>query len=579
MTTLHQAIPTPSTTVTITRAGSLEGVLRWSTLGILFCALSSLLGGIWDIQWHEDVGPDTFTTAPHLMLYAGAAGAGLISLAVTLLCTRLVSTGRVMPHLPLVSLLRGAFWGPAGFVVTGTGAGLYLLFGLYDLWWHTIYGFDAVLGSPPHTGLGLADITMLSGTVVIGATLIGLARRRVERRWAAGALATALAIFLMNSASWQLDFAGAFGAIVDGQLLFVAALYPVALLVAASVVRRPGIVTLTALLFALLMAGSWVFSAWATPLYAESLGLVTRETAFGFPRIVAVLPTFVLPAALVVDLVLQAVRRLAWPVRRGVMTGAGTGMAALTLLEAAFPSGVFALSSATSILATALAAGAIGALAGWGGWKLGVVLRRLTGTPAPGLETGGTLIALAPRHLAATFAIISLLLAAGSASAHSGGPVMVVHEEMVSASPYRVVAGFSEWPLHAERSLDILFHLTDATGQPEAIADKGGIVTLVSPSGDMEVRRLVRHPRMRDDWGLDIIAFPEEGRWTMRFEIAGVEGAGTGSLDIDLGPRPGPPVLAGWLLPLAVSSGMIGALVLGWWRVQPARMPETWAWE
>lgn len=139
-------------------------------LGLLLSALSGFLGGIWDIQWHEDVGPDTFFTAPHLLLYAGAAGAGLTSLVVTLVGTWRVRGGTA-PDPALVSLLRRTFWAPLGFVVAGTGSLVFLFFGLYDLWWHTVYGFDAVLHSPPHTGLGLGDLITLSGGVVAFAML------------------------------------------------------------------------------------------------------------------------------------------------------------------------------------------------------------------------------------------------------------------------------------------------------------------------------------------------------------------------------------------------------------------------
>ncbi len=64
----------------------------------------------------------------------------------------------------------------------------------------------------------------------------------------------------------------------------------------------------------------------------------------------------------------------------------------------------------------------------------------------------------------------------------------------------------------------------------------------------------------------------------MRFDIAGLDGPGMASLDIELGPRPGPPVIVGWLLLLGVSAMMIAALALAWWRIRSARLPWTWVW-
>ncbi len=564
----------------MTDRGGAARIVRWGALGLLLSALSSMFGGIWDIQWHEDVGPDTFFTAPHLFLYAGAAGVGLISLAMVLLATWRVRQGET-PGPGMISLFRGAIWAPPGFLVAGAGSAFYLLFGLYDLWWHSVYGFDAVLGSPPHTGLGLADLTMLSGCVVTFAALVA-ARKRASTwiGWPEAGLAVALAIFLINSASWQIDFAGIAGDLVDGQLLFVAALYSLAFLTAISVARRPGVATLIGLAFTLLCAGSWLFSAWATPAYAASLGLVPRETAFGFPRIVALLPFCVLPAAGLTDLTLALGRRLGWPVRRAVMLAAGAGMALLAVLEALFPRGVFSLPSVASIVATAIGAALIGAVGGWAGWKLGVTLRRLAGVAPEAGTPPSTPRGRASRRLAAAIVAIVVLALPLGVAAHGGGPVTIVHTEYVQVGPYPMAVEFSEWPLRAERSLDIVFHPDDRLGNvlDTGIAGKGGTVTLIAPSGAEDERPLVRHPRLREFWGLDIIALPEEGVWTLRLDIAGVEGAGTGSLPVAVGPRPGPPILVGWLLPLAVGGVMIAAVVAAWRKARPARDPETWAW-
>ncbi|MEK8173719.1 hypothetical protein NKH77_46750 [Streptomyces sp. M19] len=59
---------------------------------------------------------------------------------------------------------------PLGYLVAGTGAALFLLFGLLDLWWHSLYGFDAVLDSPPHIGLFVSiSITMVGSVIVFAA--------------------------------------------------------------------------------------------------------------------------------------------------------------------------------------------------------------------------------------------------------------------------------------------------------------------------------------------------------------------------------------------------------------------------
>mgnify|MGYP000147274548 CR=1 FL=1 len=586
-------------TRTETRTANFELLFRLGGFALLLSALSGFLGGIWDIQWHEDVGPDTFFTAPHLLLYLGAAGAGVTSAIVTLISTWWVRRG-VDPDPALVPLFWRTFWAPVGFVVAGSGALVFLFFGVFDLWWHTIYGFDAVLHSPPHTGLGLGDLITLSGGVMVFAMLVTRGGRRVAEggrkalvSWPVVGLAMAVAIFLINSAGWQVEFWEPIAGQVAGMLLFVALLYPLALLMVASVVRVAGAVTLTGVVFSLLIAVGWLFSAWATPLYAGSVGLFVRDNAFGYPRILAVLPLLLLPAAAAIDLALAAARRRGLPVRTGVMLAAALGMALLAVLQSVFAREIFFSTGEGSTLATVIAAALAGAVSGWTGWKLGVVLRHLSGTPAASesaavhpatsvilSDSEGSRHRPADRsHAAAGARALLLLLVLGAfiaapaaALAHGGGPIVEVYQETVDVGPYRIEAGFTEWPLRAERSLDIVFHAD------EGIAGKQGTVTLVAPSGGTEETMLVRHPRQREDWGLDVIALPEEGAWTFQFAVDGPLDPGAGTLAVPVGPRPGPPELVGWLPGLTVAAAMIGAVIFGWWRVRPARQPEAWAW-
>lgn len=150
--------------------------------------------------------------------------------------------------------------------------------------------------------------------------------------------------------------------------------------------------------------------------------------------------------------------------------------------------------------------------------------------------------------------------------------VTVVHRETVRVGPYPVAVGFSRWPIRAERSLDIVF-------MPDGgIAGKHGTVTLIPPSGDEERLTLVRHPRMRTVWGLDVVALPEQGRWTMRFQIDGPLGRGDGRLPVVLLPRPGPPVLVGWIPVLLVTGGLLAAILFAWRHARPVRQSETWSW-
>lgn len=360
-------------------------------LGLLASELLIFAGTIWDIQWHQDVGPDTFFTAPHLLVYSGAVFAGLSCLAVVLACTWRARQPGAPSDPAVVPILRRTFWAPPGFILGGIGASLWLVFGLYDQWWHRIYGFDVTLESAPHTGLSLADMTTLVGCISVFTLLVVRSTAHSARpAWPRIGLATTTAILLTYSFffyayAWMpRTIAG----VVDGPLTLTAALYAFGLLLVVSVVRRPGTATLTGLVFTLLCAGAGIFSAWATPAYADAVGLFPRDNAVGFPTILVLLPKFVLPAGVLVDLVLAVGRRRAWPVRRSVPAAAGVGAVALVGLEALLLTGIDGLPfPVTSPLGTTVAGVGVGAVSGWAGWKAGVVLRRIATSPTHATST------------------------------------------------------------------------------------------------------------------------------------------------------------------------------------------------
>jgi hypothetical protein len=59
------------------------------------------------------------------------------------------------------------------------------------------------------------------------------------------------------------------------------------------------------------------------------------------------------------------------------------------------------------------------------------------------------------------------------------------------------------------------------------------------PDGGSDSDRLSRHPRNRSVWGLDVHSLDVAGMWTLRFEIDGPQGAGTGDLATTCSSSPG----------------------------------------
>lgn len=110
----------------------------------------------WDDSWHTDKGRDEFAIPPHLLLYGGVLLASLAIAAWGVLSWRSVG------------------WKPGGIRevlrdpamrLAGIGGITTLASAPLDNWWHTSFGRDAVLWSPPH-------LTAVAGTLAL---VVGLA--------------------------------------------------------------------------------------------------------------------------------------------------------------------------------------------------------------------------------------------------------------------------------------------------------------------------------------------------------------------------------------------------------------------
>src|SRR5688500_8500238 len=79
--------------------------------GFIIAVFLAFLGFAGDVKWHTAVGPDTFFTAAHLVLYGGVAIAGLASLAMVLLATWYAELGvpGAMSRAAATPILGGRF--------------------------------------------------------------------------------------------------------------------------------------------------------------------------------------------------------------------------------------------------------------------------------------------------------------------------------------------------------------------------------------------------------------------------------------------------------------------------------------
>ncbi|HEX4965666.1 MAG TPA: hypothetical protein VF173_32950 [Thermoanaerobaculia bacterium] len=140
--------------------------LPWYLTTMLAGSTSIVVGLLWDISWHMTIGRDTFWTPAHLAIYLGGVLAGLSCGALALKTTFAGTEAE-----------RGTsvgFWGfraPLGAWVAIWGTLAMLTSAPFDDWWHSAYGLDVKILSPPHSLLGAGMITIQIGTMLMALAL------------------------------------------------------------------------------------------------------------------------------------------------------------------------------------------------------------------------------------------------------------------------------------------------------------------------------------------------------------------------------------------------------------------------
>jgi hypothetical protein len=335
--------------------------------------LISLSGLTWDIDWHLDVGPDSFFTLPHLFIYSGGAIAGLTSLVMVLRATAAQRNGLDLD--PTVGgrafKVLGVFAAPIGYLVGGIAAASFLLYGLYDEWWHGLYGFDVTVASPPHQGwLTSICVTMIGTAIVFAAAS--------EHRWGRWGFMVAIAAFgqyasIQSGALADLDL----GATIDWPTLTWLAIPLVCVLLGSQVVPRGGAIG-TGLLTLVLNVATWSFATWAVGWYADLQQLALRDfVELGFPFDMVLIPAIVFVFGVVVEFLLRWRGASAW-----LLAGSGAaGVVAITWLLSSLGSGGVDLGGedgggqAGGILLTCVAGGLLAGVLGGATWRLGRALR------------------------------------------------------------------------------------------------------------------------------------------------------------------------------------------------------------
>jgi hypothetical protein len=161
---INPAVPTPVRRSVTENERSVTGY-PGIPVYIYIVSISSLLtiiGILWDIAWHRSIGRDKFLTPPHILIYLGAIFGGLFS-GIQVIWNSLHLTAELK-----ASLVRvwGIFYSSLGGLFCIWGAIAMLTSAPFDNWWHSAYGLDVKILSPPHVLLGLGIMFLSFGACV-----------------------------------------------------------------------------------------------------------------------------------------------------------------------------------------------------------------------------------------------------------------------------------------------------------------------------------------------------------------------------------------------------------------------------
>jgi len=158
-----------------------------------------MIGANWDISWHESIGRDTFWTPAHLAIHLCGILAGVASAYLILSTT----FDRESP-LRKTSVRMWGFRGPLGAFIMAWGGLCMIVSAPFDNWWHSAYGLDVKILSPPHAVLAIGIFGVHIGVLVLILAYMNRAQSDLRGRYLAlflyvgGLMLMALTVFQME---------------------------------------------------------------------------------------------------------------------------------------------------------------------------------------------------------------------------------------------------------------------------------------------------------------------------------------------------------------------------------------------
>jgi hypothetical protein len=277
----------PSLPVTRSLGDARASSVPWHLEAVLFGSTSIIAGLIWDICWHRTIGRDTFWSPPHLAIYLGGLVAGLASAAAIF--------GGTLRRAAENGVRVWGFRGPLGAFFCAWGAGAMLTSAPFDDWWHSAYGLDVAILSPPHMVLALGIMLIQVGAMITAVSHQNRSesaeagedrgRRRLRARYlyAAGLLLTGGSVFIYEKTIRVLMHHSGFYQVS-------AVLFPFLLVAAGRASRLRWAATWTALVYsAVMLAQLWLFPLFpAQPRLGPVRNPVDHFVPLQFPMLLVV---------------------------------------------------------------------------------------------------------------------------------------------------------------------------------------------------------------------------------------------------------------------------------------------------
>jgi len=258
---------------------------------------SAIIGAHWDISWHSSIGRDNFWTPAHIAIYLCGVFGGISSGWLIFSNTFNIGAPDRSSAVRIFGLKA-----PLGAFLVAWGGLAMLMSAPFDDWWHSAYGLDVKIISPPHVLLIFGFLMTQVGSLILALGEMNRAtpekRKRLEKLflYLGGLILITLTILILELTNRILMHSALF-------YRTVALCVPMALAMMSRASGHKWAATITAAIYTVVLLGF----QWMLPLFPAEpkLGPVYFPTTYFVPP---QFPMLLIVPALACDLLWQRMK-------------------------------------------------------------------------------------------------------------------------------------------------------------------------------------------------------------------------------------------------------------------------------